>query len=200
MGSKKRPFYRFVATDSRNPRDGRFIETLGFYNPMTNPPDIKLNEEAIIKWMERGATPSPKTESLFRSMGFMQKWQLLKQGVKKEELEQKVLEVKAKNTPPESPDEKAKKAADKKRAAEAAEAAKTAEAEKAAEAAKAVEAEKAAESENNVESADAAGKPSQDAPKADSEGAEKSTAESNVQAEVGGNAESKPSKEDSTGE
>jgi len=87
MGSKKRPFYRFVATDSRNPRDGRFIETLGYYNPMTDPPDIKIDEDAIMKWMDKGAQPSPKTESLFRKLGLMRKRQLLKSGVKKEDLE-----------------------------------------------------------------------------------------------------------------
>ncbi|MBI4720049.1 MAG: 30S ribosomal protein S16 [Chitinivibrionia bacterium] len=85
MGSKKKPFYRFVAADSRNARDGRFIETLGYYNPMTNPPDLKIDEEAVSKWLKRGALPSPNTESLFRRIGFMQRWQLLKQGVKPEE-------------------------------------------------------------------------------------------------------------------
>jgi small subunit ribosomal protein S16 len=106
MGSKKKPFYRFVATDSRNARDGRFIETLGYYNPRTEPPNIKIDEEAVLKWMERGAKPSPNTESLFRKLGFMQKWQLLKQGVKKEDLEQKIMELKAKSTPPQTRPEK----------------------------------------------------------------------------------------------
>ena len=47
MGSKKRPFYRIIATDSRNPRDGRFIETLGYYNPITDPPDINVKEDLV---------------------------------------------------------------------------------------------------------------------------------------------------------
>ena len=81
-GSKKRPTYRIVVTDSRNPRDGRFIETLGYYNPMKNPPDIKLHEDALYKWMERGALPTSNTEGILRKIVFMQKWQLFKQGVK----------------------------------------------------------------------------------------------------------------------
>ena len=56
MGSKKRPFYRIIATDSRNPRDGRFIETLGYYNPLLDPPDINVKEDLIFKWMKRHIT------------------------------------------------------------------------------------------------------------------------------------------------
>lgn len=81
MGSKKRPFYRFVATDSRNPRDGRFIETLGYYNPLADPPEIKIDEELAAKWLEKGAQLAPKTESLFRKAGFLSKWNLLKQSI-----------------------------------------------------------------------------------------------------------------------
>jgi small subunit ribosomal protein S16 len=102
MGSKKKPFYRFVAADSRNARDGRFIETLGYYNPMTNPPDLKIDEAAVIKWMQRGAQPSPNTESLFRKLGFMQKWQLLKQGVKPEEIDARLGAAKNADAPPKS--------------------------------------------------------------------------------------------------
>ena len=53
MGAKKRPFYRIVAADSRSPRDGRFIELLGTYNPCTNPAQVNLKEEEILKWLER---------------------------------------------------------------------------------------------------------------------------------------------------
>jgi len=62
-GAKKRPFYRIVVTDSRNPRDGRFIERVGTYDPMLkkdNPDRIKLNEERIRHWMSQGATPSDR--------------------------------------------------------------------------------------------------------------------------------------------
>ena len=58
MGAKKRPFYRIVAADSRSPRDGRFIELLGTYNPCTNPAQVNLKEEEILKWLNNGAQPS----------------------------------------------------------------------------------------------------------------------------------------------
>ena len=51
MGSKKKPFYRIVAADSRSPRDGRFIETVGTYNPITEPAEVSINEEAAMKWL-----------------------------------------------------------------------------------------------------------------------------------------------------
>ena len=119
MGSKKRPFYRIITTDSRNPRDGRFIETLGYYNPMTDPADIKIKEDLVYKWMERGAQPTETTEQLLRMTGVMKKWSLLKQGVSRDELEAKFEELKLKETPPVSAEEKEEKANAKKEAAEA---------------------------------------------------------------------------------
>ncbi len=53
MGSKKRPFYRVVVADSRSPRDGRFIETVGTYNPLVEPAEVKLNEELVLSWVEQ---------------------------------------------------------------------------------------------------------------------------------------------------
>lgn len=58
MGAKKRPFYRVVVADSRAPRDGRFIETLGTYNPLITPAEVKLNAEKVQLWLSRGAQPS----------------------------------------------------------------------------------------------------------------------------------------------
>ncbi len=58
MGAKKRPSYRIVAADSRSPRDGRFIEAVGFYDPLTNPSTIKLNEDRIKHWLSVGAQPT----------------------------------------------------------------------------------------------------------------------------------------------
>lgn len=81
MGSKKRPFYRLVAADSRKPRDGRFIETLGFYNPISQPAEIKVNEALVFKWFERGAVITTSAASLLRREGYLQKWELMKQGV-----------------------------------------------------------------------------------------------------------------------
>jgi small subunit ribosomal protein S16 len=120
MGSKKRPFYRIITTDSRNARDGRFIETLGYYNPMTDPADVKVNEDLVYKWMERGAQPSGTTEQILRSTGVLKKWSLLKQGVSRDELDAKYEDLKSKETPPVSAEEKKKKADAKKADAEAA--------------------------------------------------------------------------------
>lgn len=64
MGRKKRPFYRIVAADSRSPRDGRFIERLGFYDPMQEPPDIKVDLERVDYWLGEGASPSDTVNSL----------------------------------------------------------------------------------------------------------------------------------------
>ena len=54
MGSKKKPFYRVVAADSRSPRDGRFIEEVGYYNPITEPAEVKIDEEKALKWLKDG--------------------------------------------------------------------------------------------------------------------------------------------------
>jgi small subunit ribosomal protein S16 len=70
MGSKKRPFYRLVAVNSATRRDGRALEYLGYYNPMTDPVVINLDEENIRKWMDRGAKPSDTVRSLFKKAGF----------------------------------------------------------------------------------------------------------------------------------
>lgn len=142
MGSKKRPFYRIVATDSRSPRDGRFIETLGYYNPITEPPDINVKEELVFKWMRSGAVPSENAASLLRRTGTLKKWHLLQQGVSSEELDAKLEELKAKETPAMSASERQRKA-EAAKAAEAAEAEKKAAEEKAAADAAAAEAEPA---------------------------------------------------------
>ena len=64
MGSKKRPFYRIVVADSRSPRDGRFIETVGTYNPLTEPEQVTLKEEAIMNWLSNGAQPSDTVRNI----------------------------------------------------------------------------------------------------------------------------------------
>lgn len=73
MGSKQRPFYRVVAADSRSPRDGRFIETVGTYNPITEPAEIKIDEEKAIKWLNNGAQPTDTVRDLLRSAGVLEK-------------------------------------------------------------------------------------------------------------------------------
>ena len=64
MGAKKRPFYRVVVADSRAPRDGRFIETLGTYNPLSTPAEVNLNAEKVQLWLSRGAQPSDTVRRL----------------------------------------------------------------------------------------------------------------------------------------
>ena len=74
MGSKKRPFYRIVVADSRSPRDGRFIETVGTYNPLTKPEQVTLKEEAIMNWLSNGAQPSDTVRNILSKQGVMKKF------------------------------------------------------------------------------------------------------------------------------
>jgi small subunit ribosomal protein S16 len=69
MGAKKKPFYRLVVADSRFPRDGRFIEVVGTYDPNPNPPAINLNRERIDSWLKRGAHPTNTVKSLLKKAG-----------------------------------------------------------------------------------------------------------------------------------
>ena len=66
MGAHKKPFYRVVVADSRSPRDGRFIEEIGYYNPMVEPADIKIDEEAAKKWLGNGAQPTDTVKALLK--------------------------------------------------------------------------------------------------------------------------------------
>ena len=74
MGAKKRPFYRIVAADSRSPRDGSFIEVVGTYNPISEPAEIKVNEELAIKWLKNGAQPTDTVRNLLSKQGIMKKY------------------------------------------------------------------------------------------------------------------------------
>ncbi|QUI22967.1 30S ribosomal protein S16 [Vallitalea pronyensis] len=69
MGAKKAPFYRIVVADSRSPRDGRFIEQVGYYDPTKNPIDLKINEEVANKWLSNGAQPSDTVKRLLKQAG-----------------------------------------------------------------------------------------------------------------------------------
>ena len=71
MGSKKNAFYRVVVADSRSPRDGRFIEELGYYNPLTDPATIKINEEQAKKWIAEGAQPTETVRAIFKKSGII---------------------------------------------------------------------------------------------------------------------------------
>ena len=74
MGSKKRPFYRIVVADSRSPRDGRFIESVGTYSPLTEPETVTLEEESILGWLNNGAQPSDTVRNILSRQGVMKKF------------------------------------------------------------------------------------------------------------------------------
>ena len=69
MGSKQKPFYRIVVADSRSPRDGRFIEEVGYYNPIKEPAELKINEELAKKWILQGAQPTDTVKNLLTKAG-----------------------------------------------------------------------------------------------------------------------------------
>ncbi len=71
MGAKKRPFYRIVAADSRSKRDGKVIEEIGYYNPITEPAEIKINQELAQKWLSTGAIPTDTVRALFKKQGIL---------------------------------------------------------------------------------------------------------------------------------
>ena len=71
MGAKKAPFYRVIVADSRSPRDGRFIDELGYYNPLTNPAEIKIDAEKAKKWIDNGAQPTETVKSLLKKSGIV---------------------------------------------------------------------------------------------------------------------------------
>ena len=82
LGAKRSPFYRIVAADSRSPRDGRDIETVGIYNPVAQgqQEELKINEELALKWLADGAQPTGSVKNLFTKAGIMQKHHESKQG------------------------------------------------------------------------------------------------------------------------
>ena len=71
MGAKKAPFYRIVVADSRSPRDGRFIEEIGYYNPLTEPVEVKVNEEKVSQWLSNGAQPTETVKRLLTNAGLI---------------------------------------------------------------------------------------------------------------------------------
>jgi small subunit ribosomal protein S16 len=73
MGSKKRPFYRVVVADSRSPRDGRCIEEIGYYNPVSEPVQVKIDDEKAVKWLNDGAQPTDTVRDLFKKHGIYEK-------------------------------------------------------------------------------------------------------------------------------
>lgn len=75
MGTHKRPFYRVIVADSRSPRNGRFIEEIGYYNPLTEPKTVKIDDEKAIKWLLTGAQPTDVVKKLFANSGITEKFE-----------------------------------------------------------------------------------------------------------------------------
>lgn len=73
MGAKKRPFYRLVVADSRAARDGRFIDTVGYYDPIVEPAVVKLDEEKALDWLQKGAQPSDTVRAILKKNGVMER-------------------------------------------------------------------------------------------------------------------------------
>ncbi len=71
MGAKKAPFYRVIVADSRSPRDGRFIDEVGYYNPMTNPAEVKIDAEKAKTWLANGAQPTETVKALLKKNGIV---------------------------------------------------------------------------------------------------------------------------------
>ena len=71
IGAKKAPFYRVIVADSRSPRDGRFIEEIGYYNPLTQPVEIKIDPEKAKKWIVNGAQPTETVKALLKKSGIV---------------------------------------------------------------------------------------------------------------------------------
>ncbi len=74
-GTKKKPFYRIVVADSRSPRDGRFIEEIGYYNPISVPKEVKIDDEKAINWLSKGAKPTDTVAKLFAKNGVSDKFE-----------------------------------------------------------------------------------------------------------------------------
>lgn len=90
MGRKKRPFYRVVVMDSRKPRDGRYIECVGTYNPIVDPAEIKIEEDRIEYWLGTGAQTSDTVRNLLKKQGFLYKQNLKKQGLDEAKIDEEM--------------------------------------------------------------------------------------------------------------
>ncbi len=101
MGKKKQPIYKVVAADSRSPRDGKFLEALGVYNPLTKPHTVDLKEERVFYWLDKGAQPTDTVKSLLKQKGITLKRELIRKGKNEEQINsemenwQKLREAKA---------------------------------------------------------------------------------------------------------
>jgi len=86
MGKKKQPIYKVVAADSRSPRDGKFLEAIGIYNPLTNPHTLELKEDRVNYWLDNGAQPTDTVKSLFRQKGITLRKELARKGMSEDKI------------------------------------------------------------------------------------------------------------------
>lgn len=100
IGLKGQPTYRIVAAEKESPRDGRFLEILGVYNPRTNPATIKLKEDRIYHWMKNGAQPSDAVEQIFKTAGTLERFERFKKGEALETLVAEAAEAEVKRGAP----------------------------------------------------------------------------------------------------
>ena len=96
IGLKGQPTYRIVAADKESPRDGRFLEILGFYNPRTDPATIHVKEDRAFHWMKNGALPTESVEQVFKSAGILERFERFKKGEAVETLVQEGEEAEVK--------------------------------------------------------------------------------------------------------
>jgi small subunit ribosomal protein S16 len=89
-GRKKQPYYRIVATDTRAPRDGRYIDRIGHYIPLANPATVTIDREKALDWLKKGAVPSTTVKNFFRAEGIMLEFDLLKRGLDEAEIEKEL--------------------------------------------------------------------------------------------------------------
>lgn len=88
MGKKKQPVYKLVAADARSPRDGKFIEAIGLYNPLTHPSTLDINEERALYWLNNGAQPTDTVRNLLSQKGILLEKHLKKKGVAEEKIKE----------------------------------------------------------------------------------------------------------------
>ncbi len=100
VGLRGQPSYRIVAADKESPRDGRFLEILGFYNPRTEPATINVKEERVYHWMKNGALPTESVGQIFRSAGVLERFERFKQGESVETLVKEAAEAQVKRAAP----------------------------------------------------------------------------------------------------
>lgn len=158
MGKKRQPIYKLVAADSRSPRDGRFIESIGLYNPKTEPATVEIDEERALYWLGVGAQPTDTVKNLLSAEGILYKRSLMQKGMSEDEIANAMEELQSKREAKlVQAKSKAEKAVAEKEKAKAKEAEEKAKAEAEAKAKEEAETKKEAEAaEKTEENSDAA--------------------------------------------